>query len=129
MNLKKFFAIVLSFAIIFCLCACSQEKGAVENNESKLEEYKKYAPKFNVTVTDTDGNAIDGVILQMRKDIVTTARTNRKGIATFNLYITEGYKLSVVSCPEGYEYTGDEYIYIRKGSYEYSLEITKKSGE
>ena len=62
----------------------------------------------------------------MCKDECVPATTDETGVATFKLEITEGYKLSVVSCPEGYEYTGEE-IALTAGITEYELKIQKKA--
>ncbi len=125
MNIKKFFAIILSFALIFCLCACGGN-GTPKNDESKIEENKTHAPKFSVTVTDADGNAVEGVILQLRKNTIITARTNKKGVATFNLFVTDGYKLSIIQCPDGYAYNSEESINVAPGSFNCSIQISKK---
>ncbi len=125
MNIKKFFATILSVALMFCLCACGGNDAA-KPNESKTEENKTHVPKFNVTVTDTDGNAVEGVILQLRKNTVITARTNKKGVATFSIYITNGYKLSIVQCPDGYAYNSEESINVAPGILNLSIQITKK---
>ncbi|MBR5472493.1 MAG: hypothetical protein IKU82_00740 [Clostridia bacterium] len=129
--MKKLLALGLTFLMIFSLCACgndSTDKDPVENptDSSQTSSKEDTTPKFEVTVTDADGNAVAGVMVQMCNTSCVPAMTNADGIATFNLEITDGYKLSVMSCPEGYEYTGEAEIYIEEGSTEYSLEITKK---
>lgn len=128
--MKKFLALILCLCMVFVLCACGADKNETETVSEKKNEVtsaiKDTAPKFRVTVTDADGNKIEGVVLQMCKDFCLPARSDAEGVATFSLVVTDGYKLSVVSCPEGYEYTGDANIYIEEGATEYTLEITKK---
>ena len=129
--MKKFLTVALVFCLIFSLCACGNNKNNstgndATQNQTEKENIKNTAPKFMVTVTDAEGNLIEGVVLQMCKDSCIPARTDITGVATFNLVVTDGYKLSVVSCPEGYEYTGEANIYIEEGSTQYALEISKK---
>lgn len=128
MKFTKILTLTLSFIMIFCLCACASDKETViEDNQSKIEVLKEQIPKFKVTVTDNEGNAVEGVILQIKKEIRTTARTDINGVANFNVFINDAdYKLFVMSCPEGYEYTGAPYIYLKPYSTEYTLEINKK---
>jgi hypothetical protein len=83
------------------------------------------AQGFKVTVVDGDGNAVPGVIVQICKDSCVPARTDDNGVASFNIAIEDGHKLSVMSCPEGYEYTGEAEVYLEEGATEYTLEISK----
>ena len=96
-----------------------------DKDEDKEEEDEKEAT-FTVKVVDADGTAVAGVVVQVCKDECVPATTDETGVATFKLEITEGYKLSVVSCPEGYEYTGGE-IALTAGITEYELKIQKKA--
>ncbi len=132
--MKKILALILVLCFVFCLSACGKdknntttnEKNDTVNNQTDNLDTQTSAPKFSVKVVDADGNAVEGVMLQMCKDLCVPARTDSDGVAVFNLAVTEGYKLQVTSCPEGYEYTGDEVIHITPGSSVYRLEITKK---
>lgn len=130
--MKKLLTLILALLMILSLCACgsdSTDNDPVDNpttDSSQTSSKEETTPKFEVTVTDADGNAVSGVMVQLCKTSCVPAMTNADGIATFNLEITDGYKLSVMSCPEGYEYIGEAEIYIEEGSTEYSLEITKK---
>ncbi len=125
MNIKRILSLSLVLVMLFCLSACANDNSHPENS-SDLEDVKYIAAHFLVTVVDGDGNKVEGVILQLRKDSHVTARTNKEGIATFPFVATEGYRLSVFSCPEGYEYTGYRYIPIKKGAKELTVEISKK---
>lgn len=131
--MKKLLALILALAMVFCLCACggdsngSTDKDPTENQtQNDTSSKEETTPEFKVTVTDADGNAVKGAMLQICKDACVPAMTDENGVATFNIEITDGYKLSVMSCPEGYEYTGDSEIYLEEGCTEYTLEITKK---
>lgn len=135
--MKKLLAFVLALAMVFSLCACGADKNGPTKNEPIQNQTQNDAsadssskeqttPEFKVTVTDAEGNTIKGVMVQICKDACVPAMTDDNGIATFKVEITDGYKLSVMSCPEGYEYTGESEIYLEDGSTEYTLEITKK---
>ncbi len=140
--MKKFLIALLTLCLAFSLIACGGEQETSSNEESQAEssvvsvnesseasseeETSEEAITFEVKVVDGDGNAVKGVMVQICKDACVPAITNDEGIATFNAEITDGYKLSVVSCPAGYEYTGDAEIYLESGITEYTLEISAK---
>lgn len=123
MKTKKLLVFVLVFVFSFCFCACTDD---TKDNQSNIEVSKEISYNFLVTVIDDNGDTVEGVILQIRKDSRVMARTNKDGVATFPMIVTDGYKLSVLSCPEGYEYTGEARIPIKNGTSEYTLNITKK---
>lgn len=123
MKTKNLLVFALVFVLGFCFCACTDD---TKDIQSKIEVSKEKTFNFLVTVIDDNGDTVEGVILQIRKDSRVTARTNKDGVATFPMIVTDGYKLSVLSCPEGYEYTGEARIPIKNGTSEYTLNITKK---
>ena len=124
----------MAFAMLFCLCACGGDSNGPtgnepidnQNNNTQTSSKEDATPKFEVTVIDVDGNPVKGVMVQLCKDTCVPAMTDENGVAIFSEEITDGYKLSVMSCPEGYEYTGDAEIYLEDGDTEYTIEITKK---
>lgn len=130
-NLKKVLAVLLALGMLFCFCACGGNDDdktttttttTTENNQT--EDNNTVENKgFKVTVVDEDGNAVSGVMVQLCKDACVPAKTDDNGVATFNIEVTDGYKLSVMSCPAGYEYTGEAEIYLEDGATEYTLEI------
>lgn len=134
--MKKLFAFVLTLCMIFSLCACGSQQDSNgpsgnepignESSSAQVSSKEETAPKFEVTVTDAEGNAVKGVMVQLCKDSCVPAATDENGVAVFNFEITDGYKLSVMSCPEGYEYTGEAEIYLEEGATEYTLEIQAK---
>ena len=132
--MKKIFALVLAFCMILCLCACGTDTNGPTGNEqlnnktdsTQTSSNQESTPKFEVTVNDADGNAVKGVMVQLCKDTCIPAITDDNGIAVFNAEITDGYKVSIMSCPEGYEYTGEAEIYLEDGDTSYTFEITKK---
>lgn len=126
MNIKKILSLTLVVIMLFCLCACADNEDSQRKNSSESVATQNIATSFSVTVVDGDDNPVEGVVLQLRKDSRVTARTNKAGIATFPIVVTDGYKLSVFSCPEGYEYTGKNSMPIEKGSKEFTVQISKK---
>ena len=139
----------LVLAMMLGLCACGGEEtnvsdsdeGSTEstesvNNESEAvsadgseaesaDESTEEVNTFVVTVVDNEGNVVSGVMVQICKDSCLPAMTNAEGQAVFNAEITDGYKLSVMSCPAGYTYEGDAEVYLESGSTEYTLTLTK----
>ena len=71
------------------------------------------------------GNPVAGVMLQICKDSCIPAKTDENGIATFNIEVTSEHKLSVLSCPTGYEYRGDAEVYMEDGATEYTVELNE----
>ena len=133
--MKKILALILAFGMVLCLCACGADKNGPTGNtpidnqtqtDTETSSKEETTPKFEVTVTDADGNAVKGVMVQLCKDTCIPAMTDENGVATFNAEITDEHKLSVMSCPEGYEYTGEAEIYLEDGDTSYTLKITKK---
>ncbi len=143
-QLKLFLLCMLVLGTVLCLCACGESEdtsSAVSTEQSEtVSEASSEAPSeaesetssepeqtasFAVTVVDGDGTPVSGVMVQICKDTCLPAMTNAEGVATFALEITDGYKLSVMSCPEGYTYTGEAEIYLESGATEYTLTIEK----
>lgn len=139
--MKKIIIAVLLLCMGLCLFACGENSGdesaaSQENNsvnsvaessepaESEVESKEESKTIFEVKVVDGEGAPVANVMIQICKDSCIPAKTNESGVATFNLEITDGYKLSVLSCPEGYTYTGEAEIYLESGITEYTLEVT-----
>lgn len=135
-NIKILLALILVGCMIFGLCACNgnkEEDTTVADTtaadkkpaDTTAADTTEAAKSFKVTIVDGDGNVVPGVIVQICKDACVPARSDDKGVALFNVAVEEGHKLSVMSCPEGYEYTGAREIYLEAGATEYTLEISK----
>lgn len=124
MNTKKLFIILLTFVISFCFCGCANNKNYANDNLSIIEASQEKF-RFLVTVLDNNGDTVEGVVLRLSNYSNMIACTNKDGVATFPLIASSGYKLSVVHCPKGYEYTGDANVHIKQGTSEYILNITK----
>lgn len=130
-NLKKVLAVLLALTMLICFCACGGNDDGkttttttttTENNQTENDTAVENKG-FKVTVVDEGGNAVSDVMVQICKEACVPARTDDNGVATFSIEITDGYKLSVMSCPEGYEYTGEAEIYLEDGATEYTLEV------
>ena len=142
--MKKLLFGILAVCLVLCMCACNTETEESTANtssapeaesstviaESSVEEAESSAAEntatFLVKTVDADGNAVAGVMVQICKDTCIPAKTDDSGVATFNIEITEGYKLSVLSCPEGYEYTGEAEVYLESGATEITVELSAK---
>ena len=139
---KRILTLFLGLAMLLCLVACGEEQNesstpaAVSTEsvnetssetsaESSTEASLPAAAKFSVTVVDQDGTPVSGVMVQICKDSCMPAMTDENGVATFNIEITDGYKLSVMSCPEGYTYEGESEVYLDYGATEYTLTLSK----
>lgn len=128
-NFKKVLAVVLALTMLLCFCACGgnadDNTTTTSTTESQSTENENPVENkgFKVTVVDEGGNAVSGVMVQLCKDACVPAKTDDNGVATFSIEVTDGYKLSVMSCPEGYEYIGEAEIYLEDGATEYTLEI------
>lgn len=130
-TLKKLAALLLVMMLAVCLCACETEKAPSDDDTAvttttQTTTTTTTAPQtaaFKVTVVDANGAPVEGVMMQVCKDSCIPAKTDASGVATFNVEITDGYKLSVLSCPTGYTYTGEAEIYLESGITEYTVEL------
>ncbi len=128
-NFKKVLAVVLALTMLLCFCGCGgntdDNTTTTSTTESQSTENENPVENkgFKVTVVDEGGNAVSGVMVQLCKDACVPAKTDDNGVATFTIEVTDGYKLSVMSCPEGYEYTGEAEVYLEDGATEYTLTV------
>ena len=106
----------------------NDDKDKDENKDKEDGSKDEEKATFTVKVVDEEGTAVAGVVVQLCKEECVPVTTDATGVAVFNIDNTEGYKLSVVTCPEGYEYTGGE-IALEAGRKEYELKIQKKAEE
>lgn len=145
--MKKIIAILLLICFTAFLCACgetettetaessaasveeSETASAAESETASEASKEEQTATFKVSVVDASGNPVEGVMVQLCKDTCIPAKTGADGIASFNAEITDGYKLSVLSCPAGYTYTGESEIYLESGATEYTIELSEGSAE
>lgn len=138
--MKKLFALLLVLCMVFSLCACGgnsdteddTQKENIENNQDdndvdadveddKEDESENTAASFKVTVVDEGGNPVQGCMVQVCKDICMPAMTDAEGVATISIKIEDGHYLQVSQAPEGYEYTGEEKVYLEAGQKEATI--------
>ena len=133
-NIIKLLAIMLVVCAMFTFSACDKDTtdahettGAETSIETEADETEAEtkATGFKVKVVDEEGNAIPKVMVQICKDTCVFAASDENGVASFSVEITDGYKLSVLTCPEGYIYKGEAEVYLESGSTEYTLELAK----
>lgn len=130
---KKLLAVLLSLLVVFSLCACGADTASSKDDVSSSEPVsssedtssEEKTSKFEVKVVDAEGNPVEGVMLQICKDSCIPAKTDTNGVATFNIEVTSEHKLSVLSCPAGYEYTGEAEVYMEDGATEYTVELSE----
>lgn len=139
--MKKIFALLLVLCMVFSLVACggnADTKNDDKNNnvvdkdvdakdeskdESDEDEGVQTKAAFQVKVVDEGGNPVQGVMVQICKDSCVPAMSGADGVASFNVQIEDGHKLSVMSMPEGYAYDGEAEVYLEAGSTEYTLTL------
>ena len=138
MKLTKIISLLIILCFAFCLCACGGDEessvassdassdvsseASVESSEEVSEESSE-AAAFTVTIVDAEGNPVSGVMVQICKESCFPAKSDENGIARFSIEITDGYKLSVTACPEGYVYNGDAEVYLESGATEYTITL------
>jgi hypothetical protein len=143
--MKKILFVLLALTLVFGLCACatttdeskapsdadvSKTESKEESKEASKEESTPASlPEFVVKVVDAEGNPIEGAMIQVCKDTCVPMKSNAEGKAIFNITVTDGYKLSVLACPAGYEYTGEAEVYLESGITEYTVELAKVVSE
>lgn len=140
-NLKRILILLIALCTIACLCACGgtsepADDGNKESEQNDLPDTSddsesesdtvENLPVFSVKVVDAEGTPVKGVMIQICKEVCVPAMSGDDGIAVFNnMEITDGHKLSVLSMPEGYEYTGEAEVYLESGITEYTVTINE----
>lgn len=129
--MKRIVSLLLFVSLALSLCACGQSDAntttenvttepVIENTTEKTAENDGMAT-YKVTVTDEGGNPISGAFVQICLNDCFPGSTNESGVATFSRPEAEGYKISFISLPAGYEYSGEETEFYYEGD---SKEIT-----
>lgn len=138
--MKNILTVLLLLCMVLCLCACGNNETA--NNDASTNppatdpvatnpvetdpvETEPSIPEgqaqYTVTVVDEGGNAIVGAMVQICKEDCFPGVTDAEGKAIFTRPETEGYKISFISVPAGYDYTTEETDFYYEGD---SKEIT-----
>lgn len=137
--MKKLLVLVLAIGMIFSFCACGADKNGPTGNEpidsqtqndTEKSSNEETVSKFKVTLVDQDGNPVPNAMVQICNDenCLMPLPTDENGIVEFNFETSDGHKLVLSPCPDGYEteHVGENYAYIDDGETEYTFEITKK---
>ncbi len=135
--MKKLLAFILAATMCVCVCACGSDKNGPTGNETlnnqqqndtETSSKEEVVAKFKVTLVDQNGDPVPNTMIQICQETCVPKATDANGVALFDFESTDGHKISLFSCPEGYEteYVGDNYIYLEDGETEYTFEITKK---
>ncbi|MBR6593973.1 MAG: hypothetical protein IKK83_02150 [Clostridia bacterium] len=143
-------SLILALCTLLCLGACggkdadssgdepSADTSAADSTvESVVSELvsetsdESSAPdgkvEYKVAVTDADGKAMAGVMVQLCLNTCCPGVTDADGVASFKLEAAD-YKVSVMTMPEGYTYASEETeFHFEEGSTE--LTITLKTAE
>jgi len=138
-------SLLLMVGLVFSLCACggagddgskdavSSVDTSVESTHSEGNSAEASAPEssvddskveYKVTVTDSDGKGMAGVMVQLCLDSCMPGVTDANGVATFKLAEAD-YKVSVMTMPEGYTYAVDTTEYhFEEGSTTLTIVLT-----
>ncbi|MBQ4561088.1 MAG: hypothetical protein IJA55_02000 [Clostridia bacterium] len=136
---KNLLGIILIACMMLTFVACNTDNSVTDDADTtKASEVQTTSPEdasddtetaadegFKVIVADEDGTPVAGVAVQLCKDTCMPAVTDADGIASFNSEITAEHKVSVLTLPEGYEYTGEAEIYLEDGMSELTVTVTK----
>lgn len=125
--MKKIVSVLLLLCLALSLVACgpnntetttteptTTEPATEETTVEQTTEDDGMAA-YTVTVTDEGGNPIAGAMVQICKDDCFPGVTDAEGTASFSRPEAEGYKISFISLPEGYEYSGEETEFYYEG--------------
>lgn len=126
---KRMCVTIAVLCMALCLCACNgttepqSDADVTTTTVATTTTTQPQAATFEVKVVDQNGTPVQGVMIQICKDICIPKVTDANGVALFELEIEDGHKLSVLSCPTGYQYTGEAEVYLESGSTTYTVEV------
>ena len=126
--MKKFLCVAAAvLCATVCLTACGDNEQPQTDPTTTVATTtattQPQAATFEVKAVDQNGAPVAGVMIQICKDICIPKLTDANGVAVFELEVTDEHKLSVLSCPAGYTYTGEAEVYMESGSTEYTVEL------
>ena len=139
--MKKIISLILVIGMLLCLCACAVEIKNKPTNDvssqasqndvtSNVNSNEEEASKFTVTVVDQNGDPVADALVKIcqAETCLMPMPTDENGVVMFNFELSDGHKIALEGCPEGYEteFVGDNYTYIDDGEKEFTFEITKK---
>ena len=128
---NKLVSTILLICMAFSLAACgngSDKDNKKENTDNKKqEETKEDEVVYTIKVVDEENNPIGGMMVQLCKETYIPEFTNAQGIATFKVpELSNNYRATITSLPEGYSYEGERFVFFEDGSTEVVFVITSK---
>lgn len=111
-NMRKYTLFVLLLALLLCVgCGAAPDDGSAE---------------YKVSFADQNGNAVEGVTLQVCDDSSCMIFTSdAKGVCSFELPASE-YELHILKLPEGYEGDLEEIKLVSPKALEAEFVLVKK---
>lgn len=129
-NITKLLALVMALAMVLCLAACVSENPNASTdpvgNSAPTDPEPSTVPSdpapsvsdkktYKVTLKDSSGNPLSGVMVQICLDSCIPALTDANGVATFELDEESGYSVGVTS-----DYDNTK-VYLEDGQYEVTI--------
>lgn len=123
--MKKILSVLLLLCLALSLCACGESDAQTTTEHVTTEPVTEKTTEkitvddgmatYKVTVTDEGGNPVSGAFVQICLNDCFPGSTDANGVATFSRPEAEGYKISFISMPAGYEYSGEETEFYYEG--------------
>lgn len=136
---NKLVSTILLICMAFSLAACGNgadkdnKKDNIKDNikdnteNKKQEETKEDEVVYTIKVVDEENNPIGGMMVQLCKETYIPEFTNAQGIATFKVpELSNNYRATITSLPEGYSYEGERIVFFEDGSTEVVFVIKSK---
>ena len=130
-NLTKLLALVMGLAMVFCMAACTTENpdGTSENTsasnsttapttkepETSSEPADDGMKTYTVTLKDSAGNPLSGVMMQICLESCMPGVTDANGVATFTQKEASGYSVGVMA-----DYDNTK-VYYEDGQYDVTI--------
>lgn len=126
---NKLVSTILLICMAFSLAACGNGSDNKKDNteNTKQDETEETGVVYTIKVVDEENNPIGGMMVQLCKDTYMPELTNAQGIAEFKVpELSDDYRATITSLPDGYCYEGERFVYFEKGSTEVVIVITSK---
>ncbi len=127
--MKKLIAALLLVTMVFCLCACGEDKNTDNNASDPIVtdpvDTEPQGVTYTVKVVDEGGNPVAGAMVQLCSDLCLPKLTDANGVAVYeNQEEKDNYKASITTYPAGYEQLGEETeFYFAEGVYEVTITV------
>lgn len=129
-NITKLLALVMALSMIFCMAACTTEDpenttdgGSVNTTttpttsdpEPSSEPSDDGMKTYTVTLKDSEGNPLSGVMVQLCLDSCAPGVTDADGVASFTQKEASGYSVGVMA-----DYDNTK-VYYEDGQYDVTI--------